>query len=136
MVRSGQKLGVRIAVMGLFCVVVMAYAERPAMGGCHAPQKPTLGFAFGGVKERFSLGTLDHNRRVAPAFAPIPCSGELPGSSAPALPSHPATTTSVERFAPDSPGTCLVCQQTGFVQVVCHASIDRPPRHTFRPAGL
>src|SRR5437763_663087 len=84
--RSGLVLGARAVAVALFWAAGLASCARPARaGGCHAPERPVLGLTTLADEPVPGVPALD---RAPARFAPVPCSGGVPGSSARALPAR------------------------------------------------
>lgn len=81
MVRSGRTPWVRIVVATLVVVAGMCwFASSARANGCHVPDRPTFGLPH-------FLETVAHpevypdlDAGHAPAYSPIPCDGESPGT--------------------------------------------------------
>jgi hypothetical protein len=76
--RSGLNLGYRpllFVLLGMLSALVAPCSAR-AMG-CHAPERPTLGHTFSW--ERLATSDPIQLPSYSRAFAPVPCSGEVPG---------------------------------------------------------
>jgi hypothetical protein len=95
--RSGLKLWSRCLPVALLWVIgtsLSAHAD-----GCHAPDRPVLGLSFSLEEANHAPPILDRAEQSAPRVVPVPCSGEVPGSTGRAAPPQPGAVTSPSAFA-------------------------------------
>jgi hypothetical protein len=126
MIGSRLVLFVLLGTIGAFAV------PRPARAmGCHALERPVLGLSFSGDRDRRPTAeplTIAPDRTDSRAFVPVPCSGEVPGST-------PVTVMRVAAVlsAPLVPGRSLACrfvreEPVGSPSIRFVSRLDRPPR--------
>jgi hypothetical protein len=129
---SGSMIGSRLLLFVLLGAIGGFAGPRPAQAmGCHAPERPVLGLSFSGDRERRPTPeplTIAAERTDSRAFVPVPCSGDVPGSTpVMALPLVALTSAPLVfgrslacRFVREEPG----CSPSfPFV-----SRLDRPPR--------
>jgi hypothetical protein len=120
-------LGARaLSVALLWAVGLSLCAPSARAGGCHAPDRPVLGLSALAGDAVPRTPALDH----APArFAPVPCSGEVPGSSSRVQSARPVATAGADEFTPrEARAVPLVTAETRVRARLRPERLDRPPR--------
>lgn len=129
MARPGRFSWVSLVVVGLIHGLgVGGFAPNARANGCHAPERPRLGFTFSSENRLNSVSRLDAENHRPPAVSPSPCQGETPGATHHLVPTPTALNLARERLEPPRsffPRRSLF--RTRSPQHIL-SPLDRPPR--------